>query len=588
MKGYESIESMSLMDCHEFLTLEDEKNPKYHAVKTHYYDLLEELALQDASDFAACKTPSDYVAYVEKYSKKNISSCYKAKHIDEAKTAIEEAFWKSHGNTVRGCKEYLSKYPKGRHTKEANDRIGGSKKSKWVVFGIVLTVLIIAFYIGYKPVNNFSVDATNLCFDKWGEHHEINVSTNVSTESIDFNLSGKGFEIDENGYSCKISASPNEGDTRTGSVKVSAYATWYGMRIGEGKSISVDLSQKSGLATRLDVSISSISSDKWGDKYSFTAKTDGVKLEVVPQKNWIISEQSYKQSGEYRYTISIEKNPGDSREGKIVVKSGNLRKEIDVTQASGLASKLSLNKSSIKGVDRSGTEEGKCYRVNVTTDGTTWRISSKPDWVKIEKYDNFFEIEVTYNYDDIRDGYIYVNSNKNHTASIYISQDGDPTSFYPDYSSRTFDTDGGNKSIYIYNNSRQPISVSTDKDWLSAYMSGDNVRIFCEDNPNSPRDGMVTLKCGSKKTTISVHQKGWGKCNSCDKGRQSCPNGYKTWGTLGDFYKYEYYYGTHYLTRQYVDYFGNLRTESQICTTCGGKGYITCKSCGGKGKIKRD
>lgn len=514
MIGYESVGNMSLKDCHEFLTLEDEKNPKYHAVKTHYYDLLEELALQDASDFAACKTPSDYVAYVEKYSKKNISSCYKAKHIDEAKTAIEEAFWKSHGNTVRGCKEYLSKYPKGRHTEEANDRIGGSKKSKWVVFGIVLTVLIIAFYIGYKPVNNFSVDATNLCFDKWGEHHEINVSTNVSTESIDFNLSGKGFEIDENGYSCKISASPNEGDTRTGSVKVSAYATWYGMRIGEGKSISVDLSQKSGLATRLDVSISSISSDKWGDKYSFTAKTDGVKLEVVPQKNWIISEQSYKQSGEYRYTISIEKNPGDSREGKIVVKSGNLRKEIDVTQASGLAYEFSLNKSSIY-VDKGGTNPGKCFKVYVYTDGTTWNVSSVPGWVNITKYGDHFEITVDENNGDVRYKTLYVESNNGHSETVYIEQDGDPTLFKPNCHQWIFDTDGGNKSIRIYNDSRQPVSVSTDKSWLYAYMSGNSVRISCESNSGSPQNGTVTLSCGSKKCSISIKQKGWRTCSNC-------------------------------------------------------------------------
>lgn len=391
--------------------------------------------------------------------------------------------------------------------KEETD-INSSRKHMWLVLGIVSFVLAIAFFVGYKPVETLSVSVDNLLFDKWGEQHEVLIETNVKEKAVVFYPSGDGYDVERNGYTCIVSATPNEGDVRKGVVKISAYTTLFGIRIGKGESVSVGLSQESGLATNLDVSISSLSADKWGGKYQFVVKTDGVGLKVSSKNDWM---DVHKES-EDLYIVNVLKNPGDSRHGKIVVASGNLKKEIEISQSSGLAHKLSLSKSSFKDVSRNG---GERYRVYVNTDGTTWDVHSSLNWVKIEKYDDFFDIEVGNNPDEVRDGYIYVNSNNDHTASVHISQDGDPSSFYAECSDLTFGTSGGKSNISIYNDSRQSVSVYTISVWLDAYMSGNKVRITCKSNDDVPRDGTVKLTCGSKKTSIKVHQKGWTMCNNC-------------------------------------------------------------------------
>ncbi|MBQ3732469.1 MAG: BACON domain-containing protein [Bacteroidales bacterium] len=392
--------------------------------------------------------------------------------------------------------------------KEVATGSNSSRKRMWLVLGIVSIVLVIAFFVGYKPVDTLSVSVDNLLFDKWGEQHEVRIETNVKEKAVAFYPSGDGFDVEGNGYSCIVTATPNEGDVRKGDVKISAYTTLYGMRIGRGKSVSIGLSQESGLATNLDVSISSLSADKWGGNYQFVVKTDGVGLKVSSQNDWT----DVQKESEDLYTVNVLKNPGDSRHGKIVVASGNLKKEIDVSQSSGLAHKLALNKSSIKDVSRDG---GERYRVDVNTDGTTWDVVSNLSWVKIEKHDDYFEIEVKSNPDEVRDGYINVNSNNDHTASVHISQDGDPSFFYADYSNLTFGTSGGKNNISIHNDSRQPVSGYTISVWLDAYISGNKVRITCESNDDEPRDGTVELQCGSKKTSIKIHQKGWTTCDNC-------------------------------------------------------------------------
>ena len=513
MKGFKSIEELSLKDCYEFLKAEENKdNPLYPAIAERYEEMLQDLVKQDDSDYAACKTIANYETYIKKFSDSNVAPYYKAKHIFEAKNAIEDLFWNTHKKSVGGCKEYLSRYPKGKYANIANSRIGSSKKTKWLVLGIVLFVIVIAFFIGYKPVNSLSVSETNLSFGKWGGQESVHVSTNVSSNAVDVHCSGSGFSVDSDyGHELKVSVEPNEGDSRTGNVKVTAYATLYGMRIGSGESATTILSQESGLASYLHVSQTSISVAKQGDSYQITVNTDGVKLEVSSKEEWInISKES-----DGGYNITVQKNAGDSRQGSIEFASGSLRRVVSVSQVSGLASFLSLSKSSISNVEKSGTESGRYYRVNVSTDGVSWDIYSSPSWVNITKYDNFFEITVDYNSGEVRNGTIYVHSNNDHSESISISQDGNPSSFYVSRSSLTFDSDRDYEYVSVTNNSNQSVSTSTDRGWLSASMSGGSVKISCSSNSDSPRSGTVTLRCGDKQCSISVRQKGWTSCPSC-------------------------------------------------------------------------
>lgn len=602
MKGFKSIEELSLKSCYNFLSSEkNREHTLYPAIAERYQEMLQDLEKQDASDYAACKTMDNYNAYIKKFSDNSIAPYYKAKHIYEAKNAIEDLFWNTHKKSVGGCKEYLSRYPKGKYAIIANNRIGSSKKTKWLVLGIVLIVLVITFFIGYKPVNSLSVSESSLSFGKWGGQESVRVSTNVPSNAVDVHCSGLGFSVhnDPNRVlECSdfiVSVEPNEGDTRTGKVRVTAYATLYGMRIGSGESVSTSLSQESGLARKLDVSIRSVNAGKWGGDCQFTVKTDGVKnVNAISQEDWI---KVLKGEGD-NYVISVEKNPNDSRHGIVIIESGNLQKEITVNQVSGLANRFSLDRSNIK-VGKSGST----YRVNVSTDGVSWDIYSSPSWVTITKYDNSFDLTVAYNSDEIKNGNVVVKSNNGHKSYINISQDGSPTSFYASPSSLTFDTDGGSKQITVTNNSNQNISVSTSTGWLSAYINGNKVKIYCSSNDDSPHDGTVTLSCCDKSISISVHQKGYGRCGYCKYGHKSCShcnNGTtscKNSNYSGVFDQFgQYGHGRNVPIYSY-GYIVGWRLE--VCPTCGGTfkvkcsycdgdGEVLCSHCGGRGRVKKD
>jgi hypothetical protein len=421
MRGFNSVDEMSLKECVEFLNIADKKDPKRKAVEDRYLQHLYELNEQDDADFERCKTIDDCEKYIKKYTDSDTTTYYKAKHIQDAKNLCEDLFWNTHNKNASGCKRYLKKYPHGRYVAFANERTGSSKKTKWLSLGIAILVLVIVFFAGYKPVNNLSVDQNDLRFGKWGSTEEFRVTTNVSPSAIDyFNGDGHDFDIEEDGYSCKVTADPNEGDERTGEVKVVAHATLYGMRIGAGKSVSVSLSQKSGLATMLEVSISSLNLDKWGGDCQFFIRTDGVKKEKVTslQSDWL----SVSQRGNGEYFLSVSKNPGDDRQGIILIESNNLKKKIIITQSSGLANHFSLSKESIK-----AKISGATYRVNVITDGTTWEVSSSPSWTTIWEYSDHIMIEVENNYTNMtRSGTIEVRSNNGHYQSISIFQSCEP------------------------------------------------------------------------------------------------------------------------------------------------------------------
>ena len=555
MKGFKSIEELSLKECYEFLISEEyKKHPLYPAISERYEEMLWNLEKQDNSDYAACKTIENYEAYIKKFSSSSIAPYYKAKHIDETKNAIEELFWNFHKRSVGGCKEYLNRYPQGKYASIAYSRIESSKKTKWLVLGIVLIVLIITFFVGYKPVNSLAVSETSLSFDKWGGTESVHISTNVSTNAVEVRCSGSGFDTEEdNGFDFKVSAGANEGDSRTGTVKVIAYATLYGMRIGDETEKTIKMMQESGLANFLEVG-HNIELNKWGESVTFHVNTDGVKVTAESPDEWI----HIKKAKGNNYIITADKNPADTKVGSIIVSSGMRSKRVVVYQASGLAKDIRIDRDEINWVAKTGTAPDKYLIINVETDGTTYSVSH-PSWTNITVYDKYFTITVD-EADNVREGSIVVKSNNGHSRTIKIYQDGNPTSFYADYSKWTFDTDSDYKYIYINNNSHQTVYASTNKSsssWLTASISDNYVRISCERNDNEPRSGTVTLKCGDKETKINVRQKGfvYENCDRCER---------DIWGNPLGFI--------------YVGPFGSPWWHQEPCPKCKGKRILKRKS----------
>lgn len=567
MIGYKSLEEFTLEDCHNFVS-QRESDAYYGEVNDQYEALLDRTTRQEEADYMSCKTINDYDRFMVKY--RSMSSYYQSKRLEDAARA------KRHLVAEAQQREDELRRRERQQEEEKEQR---RKRVLVIALSSLVLAAVVVFFIGYKPVKALSVE--DVSFGKEGGTKSLRIETNVGYGAINVETPKVNWiEVNLDGRMLNLTARPNPDPERSCTIEVKAYSTFFGEYIGTPKKREVVIRQSSGYATNLDVSTKSISVGKYGETNQINVKTDGVKLEISAN-DWInVTPKSQNHDGQYyhddNYEIKIGSNPTGNRAGRILVETGGLQQEVSVFQSSGLASYFSLSRTSIGIVDKSGSEEGKCFRVNVTTDGTTWTASTNNGWLDLSQYGNTLDIKVRENSGDVRTGYVYVYSNNDHSETITIDQDGNPSSFYANSSSLTFDTGKDYEYVSFSNNSLQSVYSSGNKSWLSTSISGNSVKISCESNSGSPRDGIVTLTCGNKETEIAVHQKGWTTCYNCNNGTVSCDNynaiwTYDNWGN----------WGHGYVT---IDGWGNRYVS--VCGVCGGTGRKTCPKCGGKGKIK--
>jgi len=555
MIGFKSIDEMSLNECYAFLKKETPESSGYYGiVKIRYEQLAELTRLQEEKEYKSCKSVADFDRFINKYDK--MKPEYQPIHLDDAR------------KMKKRLEEFNARTEAERQQREQREAAERRRRRKIViasVAGILLVVAIATFFIGYRPVKTLSAD--NVTFGKEGGEKIVRIETNVSANEIEITEPEKDWvRVALERKTLTISAEENPNPERTCKMTIKAYSTFFGERTGTELSIEILISQNSGYAINdLNVSSRGFSIGKYGGSERVNIKTDGVALEVVPAKNcsdWIsvnVKRQNHDTHFYHDddYEINVEKNPAGDRTGKVIVSTGGQpSQEIVINQASGLANKFSVSTHSIGPVSKSGTKEGYCYPVDITTDGTTWEASTSCRWLILNKNNNCLEIEVR-PADEVRDGEVYVSSNNGHRETISIHQDGDPTSFYFSRSSLTFDTDSDYEYVSFTNNSNQSVEVSTNKSWLEASVySGNKVRVSCESNNNSPQDGVVTLSCGRKKTQIKVHQYGYK--------RVACSNCLDLWG---------YPTGTEI---EYLPYYPWTRIVN--CRKCGGRKYLKQKA----------
>lgn len=547
MIGFKQINDFTLWDCYTFLK-EQEGYADYEEVKARYEIIVKELKKQEDADFNSCKTIANYISFIDKY--KVLAPAYEAQHIDEAKTKIEFLTQKA--------KEEEEK--RRRIAIQEEERIKKRRKRFILISAsTIIIAAIVVFFIGYTPVKYLNIDDVE--FGKEGGSKTIRIKTNVSSNSIKIDEPmDSWFSFTRDGLTLTITTDANPDPEKSGKITVTAYSSFFGERLHSKKiTKTIIIKQRSGYATKLNVSKTSFDVGKYGSTYQINVKTDGVKLSLKSGKDWIkCVPKNESHDGTYyhndTYDIVVEKNYRDGdRTGKIIVESGGRKEEIIIRQASGLATKLDVEKTYIGKVDKSGAY----YYVDVTTDGLSWNATTSYSWLELSEYSNKLGIRVARNYDEIKTGYIYVRSNNGHEKCIKVEQDGSPTRFYADKSSWTFDTNSDYDYISFTNNSNQTVSVSTDKGWLSASISnGNKVRISCDSNNNSPRDGKVTLSCGDKKAYINVHQYGYKDvaCSHCVKDMWGNPTG-----------------------NVYVGIFGTPSFRIEPCSHCGGRKYIKQK-----------
>ena len=109
-------------------------------------------------------------------------------------------------------------------------------------------------------------------------------------------------------------------------------------------------------------------------------------MKITSDVNWITFTKDVSERGNNflaKLVISTKTNETGERTGTITVKSDKYEQKIYVRQNSGLATYFDLSTNSLV-MSEEGTEEGYYYSVNVETDGTTWSVSSAPDWLTAE------------------------------------------------------------------------------------------------------------------------------------------------------------------------------------------------------------
>lgn len=579
MQGYKAVKDFTYSECQEFLS----KN----ASSLYAEEVSERLISLEKADhalFASAKTISDYENYLKEYPKKG----YPGLHREEACRKIDTLFFYQNKNTKTGCQNYLVRFPRGIYSSDASGLIQRYDRSRNI--RIVLTVFFliavagIICYVGfYHPASYLAVSGQEKV-SQYGENIILNISSDAKSGAIYVTTDERWITVNDLFDSkVDISIAQNDSSERIGYITIRAYTTFFGNHISHINK-KIKISQLSGQATKMILDTSALNYDKWGvakGKSSFTVQCDGVAQDVFSDKNWIKVEKSTRStSGCSIYSVVVEKNDSDWRSGKIIVKSKPHQKIITICQESGLASKFSIDTHNIVCEKASGLAKGYHYLVKITTDGVSWSASG-PGWVKLTQYTSSLGIVPLANDGEVKTGTIYVRSNNNHTETISIKQNGEPSNLSVSPSSTWHPgVSSTSKSFSISNDSYYRVSANSRVGWLSVSVSGNNVKVYCDENPTSPRCGIVDIQCGNSTCTITVKQDGYKDCSSCG-GDGKChsvftgPWGNHSWPEteyVGMQYRYEMGMWGKWPTYETVTKYCPFCRGSRKCPTCDGKG----------------
>ena len=217
------------------------------------------------------------------------------------------------------------------------------------------------------------------------------------------------------------------------------------------------------------------------------------------------------------------------------------------------------------------SRDKQVYTVNVETDGYTWEVIHRPDWVTILNEDteaNLLKISVMSNKGgDDREGTIEIKSGKC-TAVMQVGQWAKAKKLECDKSELKFkrSPDSDSKKTIKVTSDTHDVSASCTS-WMTVKWNGATMlNVTCEDNEGYARKGTITITADDLSRTITVRQQG--KCKSC-----------KGTGKTGSSITICPYCQS----GRVYDIWGN----SSICKHCGGVGWKAsskrsdCSSCKG-------
>lgn len=559
----EEVKNLSLKECYLFLQ-RNESNTYADKIKIRYDNVLKEWHEREKNDFEKCKTIKEYELFIKKYA--SYASFYTMLFKTEAEEKIEELYWNECKNTIKGCEDYLKKYPSGKYAKmayeklekffwkqnhysisgcirylkkypegryvnDAYQKIKVLKRWKLIIGICIFAIFILICFIAYQPARYIIVSLDNIEFSKYGGRETIILSTNANNNNIEILSSSPEVATELEDNTLMVCSKENSLDKRTDSIVIKAYSTFFGNRISyTTKTITV--MRESGLPTYLNIlpvecsqQQKALQFDKWGNgksnTSSFTISTDGIAYEIVNHEDVHIRQSAKNKAGtphEIECSVTLEKNPEGKRMFIVYIKSGKFTQKIYLYQESGLANGIDISPELIE-VDKDGTQEGEWYQVDITTDGTYWSaeclwslsnmLIADTNWVHLYQSNKILQITIDPNKDAVRWVCVRVKSNNGYYKDVTITQDGNPNYLNPSQSKYTFDTDGGFAYIEIDTDSKLPITCEVSHTWLKSSRTGNKIYITCNKNNNDPpKNGIVYVRCGNVEKKITIHQKG--------------------------------------------------------------------------------
>lgn len=373
MIDFKPIEEFTFDDCVN--SIERHKNegmPIDVELQTRYEHLLSSLNNKEKLDYSSCKTIQSLEKYIKKYTSLSGAMNYRPQYIQQAKDEILRL------TIIRKKKQQLKKIS---------------------IIALIIVFIGIIIFFGYRPVKDISI-YTNMSFNAISASKNLELPNDNDDYWMLESTTCDWISVKKNGNIINISVSQNNGDSRYCYIEIYSYNHLFGIPLNKVTK-KVNVTQLSGRASFLNISKNSIYIDKLGTSstlnYNFTISTDGVEIidPVLDTDPWIEYEKSVISESplEIMYTLKIDKNPSSERTLTLEFSSldGLFTQSISIVQESGVATYFILNDNELY-VRKDALPEGKCYAVDIDTDGTSWSVSSCPQWIKYKIIGNRLKI----------------------------------------------------------------------------------------------------------------------------------------------------------------------------------------------------
>lgn len=225
-------------------------------------------------------------------------------------------------------------------------------------------------------------------------------------------------------------------------------------------------------------------------------------IENLKNANLAFNGKYFKKAKEL-YLAVLDSNPNDATaKSKLEICNNLLNKTTETS--------LSLSKNNIYRRSSGGNEY-----INVNTNSNTYTIDSLPTWCNMQKYDSYFVINCSINYQTTsRNGFFNVKAgDKKIRVNIYqeggITQESE-SNLNVSKKNLDFSKNGGNENIVVTTNNNN-FSIELIPSWCKFQKISNNIIITClQNNTNKPRSDWFKITSGNKEVKVYVNQQASG------------------------------------------------------------------------------